>query len=186
LNVQIVKLKESTLEKHLGELVDMDKKAFDDLSWQEANFRLPLSNKFELSRIALYDKTPVGFLVASKYDRGKAHVHRIATLPRFRRMDVGSAMLNSLERACMKMAIAEITLESFVEREEVTRFYEDRGYHKMRGPRLVHYLNQKQKSDFSNRYLGIATGGSILVFHKLLPRKPARRVQKRKTPPREA
>jgi len=90
----------------------IDRKTFFARAWAQGNFESVLLDKFELSKIALYQRTPIGFLIASRYGRRYAHIHRLVVLSRFRREGVGTKLLKHCEDACIGAGIAEITLES--------------------------------------------------------------------------
>lgn len=76
------------LERHAHEASDH----YDTVPWQAENFTRALPGKGELSLVATVSGKPVGFLIASRRPGG-AHIHRVATDPRHRRVGIASRLL---------------------------------------------------------------------------------------------
>lgn len=168
---RIWQLEKKRMKRHVRDLCLIDKNAFGVNAWVQQNFECVLPNKFELSRIALHDGRPVGYLIASRYGPRRAHIHRVAVHTRFRRKGIGTRLLRRFEDACLRRGITEITLESLTDRHNANSFYERMGFVKKEGKELVRYLKRKGKSEISQRYSGFCPTGNILVYYKLVVRK---------------
>jgi len=146
----------------------IDRKTFFASAWIQRNFECVLLGKFELSRIALHQRRPIGFLIASRYGRRHAHIHRLAVLSRFRREGIGAKLLKRFEDACLSAGITEITLESLDDRVDANNFYERMGFMRTSGERLLRYLKRKKKTEIAQRYSEISPLGNVRVYSKNL------------------
>ena len=164
----IRRLEQKRTERYLQDLCLIDKEAFDTGAWSEHNFERVLPGKFELSRVAFHKRKPVGYLVASRYDRSRAHIHRLAVLFSFKRKGIGVKLCRSFENDCLRQGIAEITLESTNDRYEANSFYERVGFETISGLELKEYTKRREKTSDVERYSGLSSQGAVLVYRKRL------------------
>jgi len=146
----------------------IDKESFGNEAWAQQNFERTLPGKFVLSRVALHKGRPIGYLIASRYHLGFGHIHRLTVRSTFKRKGIGSRLLKSFERDCVKNGMAEITLESLKGRDEANRFYERNGFVTISRERLENYLKAKGKIADAERYSGFSPSGQSLVYIKSL------------------
>ena len=166
--VEIWQLDRSKLRKYVTKLCLIDKEAFGGNAWAQENFERILPCKSEISRIALCERKPVGYLIGSTYGHSYAQIHRFAVLSRFRKKGIGKKLLMSFEDACSRMAVSEITLESLVDRHGANCFYEQMGFMELSGSKLVRYLHGKGKDKLAQSYSGLSPLGKVLVYQKAL------------------
>ena len=164
----IRRLGQKGFKRHIRDLCSIDKEAFGTGAWSEQNFERALHGKFELSRVAFHKRKPIGYLVASRYDRNRAHIHRLAVLSSFRRKGVGVKLCRSFENDCLRQGIVEITLESNNDRHEANCFYERVGFRTISGLELKEYTRRKEKTSDAERYSELFPQGAVLVYRKQL------------------
>lgn len=164
----IQQLDEKSAKLHLLDLCLIDKEAFGVNAWTEENLLLPLADKFLLSRVALCDGRVSGYVIASSYGSGQAHVHRVVVSGAFRRRGIASRLLTSLENACSRMGISELTLESADDRHAANCFYERMRFTRLSGENLAKYLNGRGKVPITHEYSGSSSQGHIHVYGKML------------------
>jgi len=164
----IRRLDQRRVKRYLQDLCSIDKEAFGTGAWSEENFERVLPGKFELSRVVFHKTKPVGYLVASRYDRSRAHIHRLAVSFSVRRKRIGVKLCRSLENECLRQGIAEITLESTNDRYEANCFYERVGFRTISGLELKEYVKHKEKTSDAERYSGLSPQGAALVYRKQL------------------
>jgi GNAT superfamily N-acetyltransferase len=156
------------MKRHILDLCSIDRKSFRDDAWVHKNFERVLPDKFRLSRIALCERKPVGYLIASRYGNRCAHVHRFVVISLFRRRGIGTGLMRSFENACREKGLDEITLESLEKRHDANRFYELTGFARLSEERLLSYLRLRGKTTVKQRYSGLYPSGEVVVYNKRL------------------
>ena len=127
-----------------------------------------LPSKFQLSRVALHNSIPIGYLIGSRCDGKWGHIHRIVVFLSFQRKGIATKLLDRFEDVCLAVGIAELTLESLVTRDAANAFYERTGFTRVSGGRLVEYLERKGKTEMKHRYVGLSAQGDVIVYGKRL------------------
>jgi len=166
LGVTIRRLDRKRLGRYLPDLCLIDGKAFPNNAWHEENFSCGRPKKLELSLIVLHRRRTVGYLIASRYGRARAHIHRFVVAHNFRRRGIGTRLLRRFEEKCSEMRIAEITLESTRSRYGANRFYDRMGFLQISGSKLVMYLTRRGKRSLRRRYSGLFPSGHVVVYSK--------------------
>jgi ribosomal protein S18 acetylase RimI-like enzyme len=161
----ILKLDEEKLERFVDDLCLVDREIFTENAWVRENFERPLPNKFDLSMIALHTGKLVGYLIASTYGPGYAHVHRFVVVSDLRRKGLGTKLLLRFEDACLKSSLSNITLESLVDRYEANGFYERMGFKRISSEDLVRYVDLKGKTEIAHTF---SPNGKVIVYNKQL------------------
>jgi len=164
----IQQLDEKSAKRHLLDLCLIDREAFGVNAWTEENLLLPLADKFLLSRVALCDGRVSGYVIASRYGSGQAHIHRVVVSGAFRRQGIVTRLLTSLENACSRMGVSELTLESADDRRAANCFYERMKFTRLSGESLAKYLNDRGKVPRAHEYSGSSSQGHIHVYGKML------------------
>jgi len=164
----IWQLDRNRLRRHVDRLCLIDREAFGEQAWGRDSFCRLLPGKFQLSRIALHNSIPIGYLIGSRYDSKWSHIHRIVVASSFHRKGIATRLLERFEDACLAVEIAELTLESLVTRDAANAFYERTGFTRVSGGRLVEYLERKGKTEMKHRYVGPSDQGDVIVYGKRL------------------
>lgn len=162
------------IQRYWQALCLIDKNVFGNDFWTRENFERRLPSKPELSRVALFERKVLGYLIASRYTDRCAHIHRLAVSDDFRRKGIGTRLLRSFERACLRIGVKHVTLESLRSRNDANRFYERMGFRRISGEELLDYLGRKAKVNDMQRYFGASSAGESLVYSKLMTHAPAR------------
>jgi ribosomal-protein-alanine N-acetyltransferase len=165
---EIWQLNQTRLAQYIRNLCAIDREAFGGDAWVEENFVRMLPSKFVISRIAVSEGEPAGYLIGSKYGLNYAHIHRFAVLARFRKKGLGKKLLLSFEDACLRTGVTKITLESFLNRFEANSLYEQMEFRKLTGSELEDYLHLKGRDTPEGRGSGLPQVGTVLVYQKTL------------------
>ncbi|CAC11206.1 N-terminal acetyltransferase complex ard1 subunit related protein [Thermoplasma acidophilum] len=89
--------------------------------------------------------TVVGFIVGSKYSRTEARILLFAVDERFRKMGVGSALMDRFLQLCREENMLSVRLEVRTDNDEAIRFYKKYGF-------VITALLPGYYSDSSNAY----------------------------------
>ncbi|BAB59156.1 N-terminal acetyltransferase complex subunit [ARD1] [Thermoplasma volcanium GSS1] len=87
----------------------------------------------------------VGFIVGSKYSRTEARILLFAVDERFRRMGVGSALMDAFLSLCREQNMLSVRLEVRTDNDEAIRFYKKYGF-------VITAMLPNYYSDSSNAY----------------------------------
>lgn len=165
---------EGNLSKYIGELVQLDAVCFDESeTWTEKNFMLDLPQKGQLSKLAISNNKVVGYLIGSSYpNRRKAHWHRSATHPDYRRVKVFTKLHGEFLAECVKLGMEGVTAEARNSAIITRNFYSKRGYRPLRGTELKNYLSQKGKEELITLFNNDTEGRGVyfLAVKELLKR----------------
>ena len=161
------------IHRYCGALCLIDKNVFGNDSWTRENFERQVPGKSELSRVAFFERKPLGYLIASRYPDRCAHIHRLVVSCDFRSKGIGTRLLHSFERACLRMGVEHVTLESLRSRDDANRFYERMGFRRISGEELLDYLRRKARVNDMQRYYEASSIGDSLVYSKLITSAPA-------------
>jgi ribosomal protein S18 acetylase RimI-like enzyme len=126
-DLSCVTLSRERAEAHLAELLRLDGVIGQD-AWGEAEFLLPLPEKFDHSRLALGPSgEAVGFAVASR--KGDCvHVHRLAVASSHQRRGIGLALLRGVAASGHGAGLETLTLKVARANADASRFYEALGF----------------------------------------------------------
>ncbi|MGC8609153.1 MAG: ribosomal protein S18-alanine N-acetyltransferase [Thermoplasmata archaeon] len=92
-----------------------------------------------------YNGKVIGFVVGSKYSRSEARILLFAVDEKFRKMGVGSSMMDKFIELCRAQNLLSIRLEVRTDNEEAIRFYKRYGF-------IITSLLSNYYSDSSNAY----------------------------------
>ncbi len=92
-----------------------------------------------------YNGKVIGFVVGSKYSRTEARILLFAVDAKFRRMGVGSAMMDKFIELCKRENLLSIRLEVRTDNDEAIRFYKRYGF-------VITSMLPNYYSDSSNAY----------------------------------
>ncbi|MCX6709418.1 MAG: GNAT family N-acetyltransferase [Candidatus Woesearchaeota archaeon] len=96
--------------------------------WLPENFLRDFPKKWELSRYAELEETPVGFVIASLKE-DSISLHRFMVDPDYRDKHIGGILYSNFEAGCRKAdGVKKITLNVFSDNSGAIRFYERLGY----------------------------------------------------------
>jgi ribosomal protein S18 acetylase RimI-like enzyme len=157
--------------RYLEALCQIDREAFGKESWARKNFEHPLPSKFELSRVALFEERPVGYLIAATYGGEYVHIYRLVVSSALRRKGIGAGLLRSFEHACLEIGRhLGVTLESLRSRGDANHFYEQMGFKTISGEQLLDYLRRRERLNIKQEYHEISSQGESLVYFKPITR----------------
>ena len=147
-SIQIIPFKVN-ISKYIDELVQLETLCFDDgEAWTKENFLLDLPQKGRLSKLAISEGNLIGYLIGSSYpNQRKAHWHRSATHPDYRRAKVFTKLHEEFFKECVKLGIEGVTAEARNSATATRNFYSKRGYRPLKGTELKNYLSQKSKEE---------------------------------------
>jgi ribosomal protein S18 acetylase RimI-like enzyme len=152
-NLKVISFEDNTSE-YIGELVRLDALCFgDDEAWKAKNFSVALPQKDRLSKLATLNGELVGYIVGSSY-YGKGHIHRLAVSPTFERLGIATRLLEEFSRACLRIRVAQITVEASLDNDAANDFYKNSGFRLLTQGELKQYLYEKKKEAQVTEYLG--------------------------------
>lgn len=128
MDITIKRLTKEFLRKNLQEFIDILKDEPDEY-WQEENFKKEMHGKFNLSFIALYKETLVGYIIASVKQNG-AYIHKFMILKKHRSRGIGTLLQNEFETKVEQLDLQKISLTLLFENKKVLKFYENNGFYK--------------------------------------------------------
>jgi len=146
----------------------IDREAFGEKAWGRENFCRVFPCKFQLSRVALRNQVPIGYLIGSRYERKWGHIHRLVVSSPFQRKGIAAKLVRRFEEACLARRIAMLTLESHISGDAANAFYEHIGFARLSEGELVSYLERKRRTDMRQRYAGLSAQGALIVYGKRL------------------
>ncbi len=95
--------------------------------WTPARVKRCILDKETMVLIASMGGVLQGFAIM-KFNDETAHLLLFAVQPKMRRIGVGSAMLNWLEKSCVTAGIQQVRLEVRASNQSARKFYERFGY----------------------------------------------------------
>jgi ribosomal protein S18 acetylase RimI-like enzyme len=108
-----------TLKYCLNDLISLDKKAFQNLSWDENSFFFQLPGKFDNSFIVYKNKKIIAFCINS-IKEDSLYIHRIVVDSKYKNNGIGSKMIYFLLN---DMSHQKITLKVNVNNIFAINFY---------------------------------------------------------------
>ncbi len=130
-------------DDQLSELSNLDTSIFD-IAWVEENFLREMPNKKFLSQVVYSRGSIIGYIVGSSY-HGKGHIHRLAVKPNYRRIGLGTNLVESFIDNCTEMNFSNVTVETPADNTENDIFYRSLGFRTLGADELKRYLIQKEK-----------------------------------------
>jgi len=160
--LKIITLSKANIKKRMAELLKIDVDQFTSWGtvWQKENFLYELPLKFKLSGIAIENNNVVGFLIASN-KHGTAHIHRIAVKPGSTGKNIGSKILDFLEKKAKKKKLNKISAET-LRKDQLINFYAKNGFKKMTFKEQLAYAqgrSPKERREFLKK--------SVVIFKDL-------------------
>lgn len=100
------------------------KSGIPDDHWEKANFLCDLPGKWDLSTLVLDESQHIaGYLIASRPDPCRAHLHRIVVAPEYRGSGLGTRLLNDLKSRANKLGLRRLSLKVGQDNEAAKRLY---------------------------------------------------------------
>ncbi len=160
--MQIQVLSKKKLTKNLAEILEIDEAQFKSwgVVWNKGNFLKELPSKFHLSFVALDKNCVAGYLIVSQKGNN-AHIHRIAVKPGSTGQNIGSKLLNYLEKKSRKLKLSQITAET-LRKDQLINFYAKNGFKKMTLKEQLAYAqgrSPKERREFLKK--------SVVIFKDL-------------------
>ena len=143
----------ANVSKYIDELVQLETLCFDEgEAWTAENFMLDLPQKGQLSKLAISNNKLAGYMICSSPNQRKAHWHRSATHPDYRRVKVFTKLHDEFLKECVKLGIEGVDAEAPNSVIATRNFYNKRGYRRLNGSELENYLSQKGKEELITRF----------------------------------
>lgn len=137
--------------KHVKELAELDKECFN-VPWSEKSFEDEVNNKLATYCIAIYNEKVVGYAgfwhVADEGD-----ITNIAVSPKYRRLKIGSRLVEYLIEVAKEKKLSLLTLEVRESNYAAISLYEHYGFQKI-GKRKKYYTNPIEDAFIMTLYLG--------------------------------
>ena len=155
-DIEIIKINsKKKVQNHLIEFIEIDSLCFDSSNWSKDNFIMELPMKFNLSFMCSYENKVIGYIFGSSYtleNEQTCHINRIAILPNFRSLNIGSKLLTCFENNSRENGFKKISLE-FDLVLNVQTFYEKNSFKTVENQeKILCYLNAKSKVSMLELY----------------------------------
>jgi ribosomal-protein-alanine N-acetyltransferase len=140
------------MKRCLPRVLGIDRESFGEEAWDAEQFVVPRPGKYTLSRVALLDSRPIGYLIASIDSATSAHVHRFAVDLEKRGVGVGSSLMESLLSDEALKSCEYVTLESTIGRREANALYRRHGFARLSRREVAPYLRERGRISEAHLY----------------------------------
>jgi ribosomal-protein-alanine N-acetyltransferase len=121
-------------------LHDIDQLCYEDeVAYSKRELRAYLRFRGSECVVAEADGAIAGFCISARQGE-RGYIVTIDVLPQFRRLHVGTSLLEEIERRLAANGVREVTLETATDNESAVAFWKKRGY-RSRGVREGYYPN---------------------------------------------
>ena len=147
--IAVARLTGEVLKRHVAGLMALDEAIvrelgprYDAHAWERPQFELALPGKWDLSVTALDRGSPVGFLIASRWD-GNGHIHRFAVAKAHRGRGVGSMLLDAVTSNGRAEGLRYLTVQTPAANTEARDWYAGNGFSLCADPELAWYVHAR-------------------------------------------
>lgn len=126
-NLRVRDLTDDYVRAHMDALIDIASDVPHEY-WQESHFLSDLPMKWALSFVVEQEEVPVAYAVLSRKGASHGHLHHFMVHRDWRRLALGSGMIEEMERRSRDAGLNRITLKIADDNKRGHRFYERYGY----------------------------------------------------------